>query len=71
MFRLLHVKHELKLQSLAKQCRSMKASELFPKYPNTPDFDHSNYGLFEKIPAVPGTWNNRGFTVFAKSDSKL
>ena len=38
--------------------------ELFRKYPKTSDFDHSNYRLFERIPAVPGTWNNRGLTVF-------
>ena len=30
----------------------------------TPVFDHSNYRLFERIPAVPGTSNNRGLTVF-------
>ena len=41
----------------------MKASELFRKYPKTPDFDHLNYRLFEKIPAIPGTLNNGGFTV--------
>ena len=41
----------------------MKASELFRKYPKTSDFDHSNYRLFERIPAVPGTSNNRGLTV--------
>ena len=29
-------------------------------------FDHSNYRLFERIPAVPGTSNNRGLTVAAK-----
>ena len=56
-------KHELKLQTLAKQWRSMKASQFFRKYPKTPDFDHSNYRLFERIPAVPGTSNNRGLTV--------
>ena len=41
----------------------MKASELFRKYPKTPSFDHSNYRLLERIPAVPGTSNNRGLTV--------
>ena len=41
----------------------MKASELFRKYPKTSDFDHSNYRLFERIPAVPGTSKNRGLTV--------
>ena len=41
----------------------MKASELFRKYLKTPIFDHSNYRLFERIPAVPGTSNNRGLTV--------
>ena len=56
-------KHELKLQTLAKQWRSMKASEFSRKYPKTPDFDHSNYRLFEMIPVVPGTSNNRGLTV--------
>ena len=40
-----------------------KASKFFRKYPKTPDFDHSNYRLFERIPAVPGTLNNRGLTV--------
>ena len=39
-------------------------SELFQKYPKTPVFDHSNYRLFERIPAVPGTSNNRGLTVY-------
>ena len=37
--------------------------ELFRKYPKTSDFDHSNYRLFERIPVVPGTSNNRGLTV--------
>ena len=41
----------------------MKASKLFRKYPKTPDFDHSPYRLFERIPAVPGTSNNRGLIV--------
>ena len=41
----------------------MKASKLFRNYPKTPDFDHSNYRLFEMIPAVPGTSNDRGLTV--------
>ena len=39
-------------------------SELFRKYPQTSVFDHSNYRLFERIPAVPGTSNNRGLTVY-------
>ena len=39
-------------------------SELFRKCPKNPVFDHSNYRLFERIPAVPGTSNNRGLTVF-------
>ena len=42
----------------------MKVSELFRKYPKTPVFNHSNYRLFERIPAVPGTSNKRGLTVF-------
>ena len=42
-------------------------SELFRKYPKTPIFDHSNYLLFERIPAVPGTSNNRGLTVYLVS----
>ena len=41
-------------------------SELFRKYPKTPVFDHSNYRLFERIHAVPGTSNNRGLTVLEK-----
>ena len=41
----------------------MKASEPFRKYPKIPVFDHSNYRLFERIPAVPGTSNNRDLTV--------
>ena len=49
----------------------MKASELFREYPKTPDYDHSNYGLFERIPAVPGTSNNQGLTVFIHFQSKL
>ena len=39
-------------------------SELFRKYPKTAVFDHSNYRLFERIHAVPGTSNNRGLTVY-------
>ena len=54
----------MKLQTLAKERRSMKASELFRKYPKTPVFDHSNYRLFERIPAVPDTLNNQGLTVY-------
>ena len=49
----------------------MKASKLFRKYPKTPDFDHSNYRLFERIPEVPGTSNNQGLTgitIFAYID---
>ena len=42
-----------------------EGSELFQKYPKTPVFDHSNYRLFERIHAVPGTSNNRGLTVCA------
>ena len=45
----------------------MKASKLFRKYPKAPDFDHSNYRLFERISAVPGTSNNRGLTVVSPS----
>ena len=41
--------------------RSMKESELFRKYPKT--LDHSKYRLFERIPEVPGTSNNRCLTV--------
>ena len=46
-------------------------SELFRKYPETPVFDHSNYRLFERIPAVPGTSNNRGLTVFDFAEQKF
>ena len=67
MFWLLHWKHELKLQILAKQLCPMKASELFRNFPETPDFDHSNYRLFERITAVPGTSNNRDLTVFTNT----
>ena len=35
-------------------------------YPKTPVFNHSNYRLFEMIPAVPGASNNRGLTVKKK-----
>ena len=35
----------------------------FMRNPKTPNFDHSNYRLFERIPGVPGTSNNRGLTV--------
>ena len=38
-------------------------AELYRIYPKTPIFDHSNYRLFERIPAVPGTSNNQGLTV--------
>ena len=41
----------------------MKASELFRNFPETSNFDHSNYRLFERITAVPGTSNNRDLTV--------
>ena len=41
----------------------MEASEIFRKYPKTPVFYHSNYQLFVRIPAVPGTSNNRGLPV--------
>ena len=41
----------------------MKVSELFRKNPKTPVFDHSNYRLFKRISAVPGTSNNQGSTV--------
>ena len=44
----------------------MKAFKFFRKYPKTPDFDLSNYRLFERIPAVPGTSNNRGLTLMQK-----
>ena len=44
-------------------------SELFGKYPKTPVFDHSNYRLFERIPAVPGTSNNRDLTVYVEKIS--
>ena len=63
MFRLLHGKREWKLQTIAKQWCSMKSYELLRKYPKNPFFDHSNYRLFERIPVVPGTSNNRGLTV--------
>ena len=43
---------------------SYEVYELFRKYPKTPVFDHSNYQLFERIPAVPATSNNRGLTVY-------
>ena len=39
-------------------------SKLFRKYPKSPVFDHSNYRLFEKVPGVPVTSNNRGLTVY-------
>ena len=35
----------------------------FPKKSENPVFDHSNYRLFERIPAVPSTSNNQGSTV--------
>ena len=41
----------------------------YRKYPKTPDFDHSNYRLFKRIPAVPGTSNNRGLTVVSSSNN--
>ena len=36
----------------------------FPKIQENSDFDHLNYWLFQRIPAVPGTSNNRGLTVY-------
>ena len=36
---------------------------VFPKISETTNFDHSNYQLFKRIPAVPGTSNNQGLTV--------
>ena len=44
----------------------MKSSEIFRKYPHTTDFDYQNYRFFERVPAVPGTSNNRGLTVHKK-----
>ena len=49
----------------------MKASELFQIYRKTPDFDQSNYPLFERIPAVPGTSNNRGLTVLLRTSCSM
>ena len=54
---------DVPITSLKTRVESMKASKLFRKYPKTADFDHSNYRLFERIPAVPCTSNNRGLTV--------
>ena len=47
----------------AKTMTFYERSERFRKYPKTPVFDNSNYRLFERIHAVPGTSNNRGLTV--------
>ena len=55
MFWLLHGKHKLKLQTTF--------YESIQAFWKTPDFNHSNYWLFERIPAVPGTSINRGLTV--------
>ena len=53
MFRLRHWKLELKLQTLA--MTFYECIRACQKYPKTPDFTYSNYRLFERIPAVPGT----------------
>ena len=45
----------------------LESIRAFPKIPKTPVFDHSNYRLFERIPAVPGTSNKRGLTVYGFS----
>ena len=49
----------------------MKASELFRKNLKTPVFDHSNYRLLERIPAVPGTLNNRSLTVYQDAEEQI
>ena len=64
MLWLFHGKHELKLPTLAKHPgKTMTFYESIRAFPKTPVFDHSNYRFFERIPAVPGTSNNRGLTV--------
>ena len=61
MFALLHEKKTVEDAISGKN--PMKASKLFRKYPKTTSFDHPNYQLLERIPAVPGTSNNQGLTV--------
>ena len=60
--RLLHGKHKFKLQT-GKKGRSLKASELFQKYPKAPNFNYLNNRLFKSDSVVPGTSNNQGLTV--------
>ena len=43
----------------------------FPKISKNSRFRPSNQRLFERIPAVPGTSNNRGLTVYASVVLKL
>ena len=56
-------KKRVEVANSGKTMTFYERSELFRKYLKTTVFDHSNYRLFERIPAVPGTSNNRGLTV--------
>ena len=56
-------KTRVEVENSGKTMTFYERSELFRKYPKTPVSDHSNYRLFERIHAVPGTSNNRGLTV--------
>ena len=60
-------KTRLEVANSGKTMTFCERSEFFRKYPKAPVFDHSNYRLFERIPAVPGTSNNRGLTVWSIS----
>ena len=57
-------KLQVEVANSGKTMTFYESIQLFQKYPKTPDFDHSNYLLFERISAIPGTSNNRGLTVF-------
>ena len=43
----------------------------FWKISKTTGFDHSNFRLFERTPAIPGTSNNRGLTVCYGNGSSM
>ena len=60
-------KTRVEVANSSKTMTFYERTKLFRKFPKTPVFDHSNYRLFERIPAVPGTSNNRGLTVYIRS----
>ena len=64
-------KTQVEVTNSGKTMTFYERSKPFRKYPKTHVFDHSNYRLFERIPAVPGNSNNRGLTVNNNMQAKL